>query len=142
MVTPRNTFSGSSFTTPSAVFADPALIAVDNEATASQRAAGEFAALAAFIARTRPPWTDEAACRGSGLDFTNTKSQRNVSACLERCGRCDVRGACLDWALEVDDRVAILGGMTPTARTRLARKRDRPASTDDDRPENESDAAS
>jgi hypothetical protein len=31
-----------------------------------------------------------------------------------------VRADCLQWAIEVDDKVAVLGGMTPSARRRLA----------------------
>ena len=63
----------------------------------------------------RPEWHDDAACRGSSLDFTSRDGSER-SQCFELCGRCPVRVECLRWAFEIDDRVAILGGTDWPAR--------------------------
>ena len=120
---PRNPHTGTNSTVLSACFADPALVALDNMMTSEQRRAGAFGAVLALLERASPQWHRDAACRGSGLDFTNIKSAKNRSKCLQVCGRCDVRAECLSWAIEVDDRDAVLGGMDPAARRRLARNR-------------------
>jgi WhiB family redox-sensing transcriptional regulator len=66
----------------------------------------------------RPAWHSQGACRWSGIDFTSRGGDQQAAA-LQLCGRCPVRTECLDWAIEVDDQSAILGGMTPAARRRL-----------------------
>ena len=63
MAIPRNGRSSTNVTTNSAMFADPALIAVDNAATESMRAADALAALVTLIERSRPRWHSVAACR-------------------------------------------------------------------------------
>lgn len=83
-----------------------------------------LAALLDTLKRSRPAWHGEAACRGSSLDFTARERDRTtISAALQLCGRCPVRLACLDWALDIGDEAAVLGGTTPSARRRLARQR-------------------
>jgi hypothetical protein len=114
--------SSEPITRTSSCFADPALIAEDNAATESQRRTDALGALVSLIQRSRPAWHALGACRGSSLDFTNT-SPKNVAACLQLCGGCNARADCLAWALEIDDRCAVLGGMDPAARRRLARNR-------------------
>ena len=119
----RNPHTGTNTTVLSACFADPALVALDNMMTDEQRRAGAFGAVLALLERARPAWHSLGACRGLGLDFTGIKSPKNVSACVQVCGVCEVRADCLDWALAIDDRDAVLGGMDPVARRRLARNR-------------------
>ena len=51
---PRNQNSATSITTASSIFADPALIAEDNDATESMRNADALAALVTMIARSKP----------------------------------------------------------------------------------------
>jgi WhiB family redox-sensing transcriptional regulator len=75
-----------------------------------------------MLLEARPTWHSQGACRGSGIDFTGSGANQ-ISAALQICGGCPVRADCLDWALEIDDRVAILGGMTPSARRRLVKAR-------------------
>lgn len=71
--------------------------------------------IARALSAGRPAWTDDAACRGSDLDFTSP-AITIVSACLQVCGRCSQRERCRDWADEIGDAVAILGGEDPGAR--------------------------
>lgn len=85
-----------------------------------------LAAMLDTLKRSRPDWHDDAACRGATIDFTVTRRERNraaISAALQVCGRCPVRVECLDWAVEIGDEAAVLGGTTPSARRRLARQR-------------------
>lgn len=72
----------------------------------------------------RPRWHAKAACRGrSDVDFfADTRLDR--AAALQVCGQCRVRVECLRWAIEADDRYAVLGGTDPSAR-RLIRDRRR-----------------
>lgn len=76
-------------------------------------------------------WQDRANCAGttdSGMWFpsVNHPNRRQERTAKAICGRCLVRDACLAWALEVDDRWAILGQTTPTERANIGRReRDR-----------------
>ena len=79
-----------------------------------------LAAAIASLDHYRPPWHASAECRGSGVNFYSTDPPQRAAA-LELCGRCEVRVECLAWALEVDDRDAVLGGMDPGARKAHAR---------------------
>jgi hypothetical protein len=85
--------------------------AASDEATA-------LAASIAMLATARPAWHRLGACCGAVVDFSS-RSKVKQAAALQLCGRCQVRIECLQWSLEVDDRVAVLGGMTPA--TRLVR---------------------
>jgi WhiB family redox-sensing transcriptional regulator len=76
--------------------------------------AGGASFLRALVA-ARPQWMSDAACRGSELDFTS-RAKGVQSACIQVCGSCAVRVECLEWALETQDEVAVLGGMTGTTR--------------------------
>jgi WhiB family redox-sensing transcriptional regulator len=78
----------------------------------------------------RPAWQSEGACIGGGIDFTS-RGPIQISAALQLCGVCPVRAACLSWAIEVDDKVAVLGGMTPAVRKRLV-DANRSATIEDD----------
>lgn len=76
----------------------------------------------ALLARLRPAWHDFAACRGSDVDFTALRSASMRAAAVAVCDRCPVREPCLEWAIELDDRVAILGGLDPTERRQIAER--------------------
>ena len=80
--------------------------------------ADPLAVLFDLFERSRPAWHDQAACRGSGVDFTATGRKERARA-FDVCGRCPVRAECLEWAIEVGDEVAVLGGMDPAARRRM-----------------------
>jgi hypothetical protein len=66
-----------------------------------------------MLLAARQAWHYEGACRGSDIDFTS-RGRNQRSAALQICGGCSVRTDCLAWAVEVDDRVAILGGYGST----------------------------
>ncbi len=71
---------------------------------------------------TRPGWMVQAACRGRrDLDWMDERSQSNVSACLEVCGRCEVRASCLAHFTAIPDQVGIAGGATAAARKVIRR---------------------
>lgn len=78
------------------------------------------------------PWMAEARCRSVGVEMffaehpgeTGYLNQAKA-VCNGVTGEddpCPVRDACLAWALRVDDRFAILGGLTARARLKLARE--------------------
>jgi WhiB family redox-sensing transcriptional regulator len=76
-------------------------------------------------------WMEDANCQDTDLglwfvvereeSYPGEKRRRERQA-LSVCHRCDVRDRCLDWALEVDDRWAILGGTTPEDRAKIRRR--------------------
>jgi WhiB family redox-sensing transcriptional regulator len=69
------------------------------------------------------PWPARAACIDAdhGLFFPGPHDSTNPA--LQFCARCPVRRQCLDYALAVDERFGIWGGMT-SARRRLLRRRE------------------
>lgn len=83
-----------------------------------------------LLHRARPRWHADAACRGSGVDFTSTGNRQRALA-FTLCGTCPVRADCLAWALEIDDDVAILGGTDPAARRAMKRRTSREPTGDD-----------
>lgn len=78
------------------------------------------ATLLALFARACPSWHDRAACKGSDVDFT-ARGKTERARAFDICGRCPVRVDCLEWALDLDDDVAVLGGTDPAARRRMKR---------------------
>lgn len=79
---------------------------------------------------TRAPltWRTLAACRETDPElFYPTNEQGTLgSACAALaakrvCAGCDVRRACLDWAMDVQDSFGILGGLSSGQRKGLAR---------------------
>ncbi len=66
-------------------------------------------------------WVRDAACRGSALFVTPVHESVDMRRERERrakrvCGECSVRGACLEYALRVNERLGIWGGLTETER--------------------------
>lgn len=82
--------------------------------------------------RLKPqPWTEEAACREVGVEpFVVDPGEKGLAQLAKRiCNGqpgvtdpCPVRESCLNWALEVDDRFAVLGGLSPRQRRKLKRE--------------------
>lgn len=66
-------------------------------------------------------WMNRAACRNSdpSLFFDTARSVEAKTV----CGRCPVRGTCLEHALDVPEREGVWGGTTPTRRDRIRRNR-------------------
>lgn len=64
---------------------------------------------------------DDRACAGANPEiFFSTKGADETLA-LDLCFACPHRQACLDWALETEQRFGILGGTTPDQRDRILR---------------------
>ncbi len=77
----------------------------------------------------RPPeWIRRAACRGRHKNFVPSASAtarwKQVPAELAAiCGRCEVRGECLDMALADSSRTGCWGGLSDRQRNELRRQR-------------------
>lgn len=76
-------------------------------------------------------WKDGAACAGMSDDtFYPTESSLAAAAsALAVCDRCEVRAACLQYALDLDIRDGIWGGMIPQQRAYFRRKAKKPRRT-------------
>ncbi|HHC08417.1 MAG TPA: WhiB family transcriptional regulator [Actinobacteria bacterium] len=73
-------------------------------------------------------WRAAAACAGAPLDlfFPESDLPEAAAAALAVCATCDVREACLAFALATNQTEGIWGGMTADERRRLRRRlRDR-----------------
>lgn len=82
-------------------------------------------------------WQNDGLCReiGSELFFVETGESTVTTMAKRICNGtpgvtepCPIRSRCLDWALDVDDRWAVLGGTSPRQRRKLAVERNRAAS--------------
>src|SRR5688572_9169442 len=83
----------------------------------------------------RPHWMHEAACRGQGSDawFSADEVGEEVDAARRVCSGCPVRPECLDYALDRAIRHGLWGGLSPTERAALYRRRG-PQATAKERP--------
>lgn len=121
MLTPRRSMRtieslGDTSTLDPAELLDPGPPTSGDEALAR-------AILAGMMRAAIPAWHSRAACKDRGdLDFTSTHPTVKAK-CFTVCGQCDVRAECLEWAIELEDTAAILGGADPAARRRLIAQR-------------------
>jgi WhiB family transcriptional regulator, redox-sensing transcriptional regulator len=70
----------------------------------------------------RPPhWTEAAVCAQVGDDFWFPEKGGSTREAKRVCHGCEVKGECLDYALENDERFGIWGGMSERERRRLKR---------------------
>lgn len=76
-----------------------------------------------------PAWMQEAACQYTDPDlfFASETGSGRISVlqaqqAVRVCRSCPVIAECLRWAFQVEDKHAVLGGMTPEQRTRLKKK--------------------
>ena len=74
-------------------------------------------------------WYPDAACIGRGDMWHPERKRRAKSVvhietvlALQICGRCPVRGDCLDWALTHKEPLGIWGGLTARERHLILRK--------------------
>ena len=83
----------------------------------------------------RPRWMRQAACRGQGFDawFSTDEVGEETDAARRVCAGCPVRTECLDYALDCSIRHGLWGGLSPSERAALNRRR-RPQLTAKDRP--------
>jgi WhiB family transcriptional regulator, redox-sensing transcriptional regulator len=73
-------------------------------------------------------WTDDAACRGRGIDpelfypiVYAGPALEQVASAKAICAGCTVRAHCLDWALRAGEPAGVWGGTTPEERRHLRR---------------------
>ena len=74
-----------------------------------------------------PRWRDLGACRGldPGVFYPETDEEAEVAKSV--CGECDVRVACLEYALQHREKQGVWGGATERDRRRIIRQRRRTA---------------
>lgn len=74
----------------------------------------------------QPPWMDDAACRGAehpDLFFPAEKDRTGAKAARSACRPCPVRAECLEYALDIDERYGVRGGLTPNQRSHILNRR-------------------
>jgi WhiB family transcriptional regulator, redox-sensing transcriptional regulator len=92
-----------------------------------ERPADDRLADRAQVGPTRADWQDEAACRGSDTSVFFPASEADATAAQSICATCPVAEACLEYAIATRQSDGIWGGLTPTERHRLLRRRQKAA---------------
>jgi WhiB family redox-sensing transcriptional regulator len=72
-------------------------------------------------------WRQRAACRGADPDIFYPVNEEQAEEAKSICRACDVREACLDWALRTREKDGVWGGATERERRRIIRQRRRSA---------------
>ncbi len=72
---------------------------------------------------TRPDldWQAEALCAQTGADFFFPEPGSSVREAKRICGLCPIRSACLEYALDNDERFGVWGGLSEKERLALRR---------------------
>jgi len=68
-----------------------------------------------------PSWQDEALCAQTGGDFFFPEPGSSVREAKSICGLCEIRTACLEYALANDERFGVWGGLSEKERNQLRR---------------------
>lgn len=76
---------------------------------------------------TRTDWFDDAACHDADTDVFFPVSESDAAEAKSICAACPVREKCLEFALEVRPPDGVWGGLTPSERHRLIRRRQKAA---------------
>ncbi|GGT05475.1 hypothetical protein GCM10010254_27190 [Streptomyces chromofuscus] len=66
-------------------------------------------------------WQAEALCAQTGADFFFPEPGSSVREAKRICGLCEMRTACLDFALANDERFGVWGGLSEKERLQLRR---------------------
>lgn len=66
-------------------------------------------------------WRDRALCAQTGADFFFPEPGSSVREAKRICGMCEMRSACLEYALENDERFGVWGGLSERERRSLRR---------------------
>jgi WhiB family redox-sensing transcriptional regulator len=85
-------------------------------------------AIAELVAALEEPvGLEDGLCREVDADtfFADVGENHKISAARIICGRCDVREACLEYALEHGERYGMWGGMTENQRRKLISARNK-----------------
>ena len=76
---------------------------------------------------TQTDWFDDAACHEADTDVFFPVSESQSGPAKAICAVCPVREECLEYALETRPGDGVWGGLTPTERHRLIRRRQKAA---------------
>lgn len=78
----------------------------------------------------KPDWHPDALCLeiGQTMFFADKGEKHLLQTAKKVCGMCTVRDACLEEAMDQDERWGIFGGLGPRQRRKLATERRREAS--------------
>ncbi|MFI8191251.1 WhiB family transcriptional regulator [Streptomyces sp. NPDC085946] len=68
-----------------------------------------------------PDWQTEALCAQTGADFFFPEPGSSVREAKRICGMCAIRSACLEYALDHDERFGVWGGLSEKERLELRR---------------------
>ncbi|KJK39265.1 transcriptional regulator [Streptomyces variegatus] len=66
-------------------------------------------------------WQHEALCAQTGADFFFPEPGSSVREAKRICGMCPIRAACLEYALDNDERFGVWGGLSEKERLDLRR---------------------
>lgn len=78
----------------------------------------------------RRSWRDRAACLDEDPELffpigTTGPALEQIDRAKAVCGRCEVRGECLEWAMDTRQDAGVWGGMTEDERRTFRRSRQR-----------------
>ncbi|MEV5430459.1 WhiB family transcriptional regulator [Streptomyces sp. NPDC052701] len=73
------------------------------------------------ITTSGPDWQQEALCAQTGADFFFPEPGSSVREAKRICGMCPIRSACLEYALDNDERFGVWGGLSEKERLALRR---------------------
>ena len=66
-------------------------------------------------------WQDQALCAQTGAEFFFPEPGSSVREAKRICGMCAIRSACLEYALNNDERFGVWGGLSEKERLSLRR---------------------
>ncbi|MGW1721621.1 WhiB family transcriptional regulator [Streptomyces sp. NPDC002306] len=66
-------------------------------------------------------WQSQALCAETGAEFFFPEPGSSVREAKLICGMCEMRSACLDYALAHDERFGVWGGLSEKERLQLRR---------------------
>ena len=72
-------------------------------------------------------WQDDAACRGADTAVFFPVSEADAGAAQAICAECPVAHDCLEYAITTRQPDGVWGGLTPSERHRLVRRRQKAA---------------
>ena len=67
-------------------------------------------------------WQNRAACRSESLDLFYSIEDADIRQALAMCRRCEVRTACLEYAMTNREHFGVWGGTTERERRRIFRR--------------------
>ena len=68
-----------------------------------------------------PAWQAQALCAQTGAEFFFPEPGSSVREAKRICGMCEMRSACLEYALDNDERFGVWGGLSEKERLELRR---------------------